>query len=226
MASELDLYNLALSHLGEDALLDDPDADPPPRGLRVARALAAPLIDAALRKHAFQCATRRFVLPQLDIPPSIDWRFPAAFGLPIGLLRVISVSTGRRWERGSVDVTNGSGAVTARREVIFASGNRALEAVLVVRPSFEGIDAALFDYLGCALAARMAGPMQSDKGLAQIKAKEAFRLWDDAVSAEISEFGNEPALFESTWLLARGGGDLSAGPCDYDNTIVQDHGRV
>ena len=224
MASELDLYNLALAHLGEEELLEDADADPPSKALRVAQALAPAMIDAALRKHAWQCATRRYTLPQLEIPPATDWRYPAAFAVPDGLIRVLSVATGRRWERGSVDVRDTAGALTARRDVLFASGSVALPAVLVVRPAFEAIDAALFDYLGLELAARMAGPMQADKSLAQLKRQEAATAWSDAISAEISEFGNEPAPFNSTWLDARGGGDPFGG--EYDLSIVQDHGRL
>lgn len=88
MASEVDIANLALAHLGDDATIASLD---PPEGSTQAEHCARfyPMArDALLEMHSWRFATRRTVLAEL-VNPWPQWRH--AYAKPNGCLRVISV---------------------------------------------------------------------------------------------------------------------------------------
>lgn len=207
MPSELELYNSALSELGEETQISDPDTLTPGRQLRVLRGLLPTLRDAMLRSQPWLCCTRRRLLPILNTRTGDDWKYSAAFLLPVNWLRVWAVDERcRQWERGFAEERDGSGAVIATRAVIWGSGSTALRAVVIERPPYEQLDPLLFNAMAIGLARRAAGPLQADKALQRSLRDDAREAIADAIAAETSEFGNEGELFESRWLEARGGG--------------------
>lgn len=88
MASEVDIVNLALSHLGEDATVSSID---PPEGSAEAEhaAMFYPQArDALLEMHEWRFSTKR-VLLALTASNSFEWAY--AYALPVNMLRALAV---------------------------------------------------------------------------------------------------------------------------------------
>lgn len=91
MTSEVDLCNLALSHLGDEA---DIIAISPPDGSRQAAHCARfyPLArDAVLQSFPWSFATKRITLAAMTNPSPHDWQY--AYALPATCLRPLSALT-------------------------------------------------------------------------------------------------------------------------------------
>lgn len=88
MASVVDICNLALAHLGEDATISSID---PPEGSAEAEHAATfyPMArDALLEMHEWRFATKR-VLLALTASDTFEWGY--AYALPSGMLRALAV---------------------------------------------------------------------------------------------------------------------------------------
>ena len=88
MASVVDIVNLALSHLGEDATVSSID---PPEGSAEAEHASVfyPMArDALLEMHEWRFATKR-VLLALTSSDTFEWSY--AYALPSGMLRALAV---------------------------------------------------------------------------------------------------------------------------------------
>lgn len=88
MASEVDICNLALARLGDNATVASID---PPEGSAQAEHCArfyAMARDSLLEMHAWKFATRRVQLAKLTVP-SWDWSF--AYAAPTGALKLLGV---------------------------------------------------------------------------------------------------------------------------------------
>lgn len=88
MSSEVDIVNLALSHLGEDATVSSID---PPEGSAESEhaAMFYPMArDAMLEMHEWRFATKR-VLLALTTSDTFEWEY--AYALPSGMLRALAV---------------------------------------------------------------------------------------------------------------------------------------
>lgn len=100
MASEVDICNLALSHLGQDANITaiDPldgsfEADKAATFYPIAR-------DELLEKHAWRFATVRKALTQLSLTPAGKWLY--AYSVPNGMVRGLAL-----YLQGETDENNG-----------------------------------------------------------------------------------------------------------------------
>lgn len=88
MSSEIDIVNLALSHLGEDATVSSID---PPEGSAEAEhaAMFYPMArDTLLEMHEWRFATKRVLLALLD-SDVFEWSY--SYALPSGMLRALAV---------------------------------------------------------------------------------------------------------------------------------------
>ena len=88
MSSVVDLCNLALSHLGDDATVASID---PPEGSAQAEHCARfyPTVrDALLEMHAWNFWIRRVALAQLDVP---TWSWTYAYAVPAGAIKLLAV---------------------------------------------------------------------------------------------------------------------------------------
>jgi len=88
MASEVDICNLALAHLGDNATIASID---PPEGSAQAEHCARfyPVArDALLELHDWKFATRRAALAELDVD---SWNWVYAYAQPSGVLRLLAV---------------------------------------------------------------------------------------------------------------------------------------
>lgn len=90
MASEVDISNLALAHLGDEATVSSIN---PPEGSAQAEHCARyyPMArNTVLESHAWNCATKRKPLVELAaVTPPASWAF--AYAVPNGCLRVLAV---------------------------------------------------------------------------------------------------------------------------------------
>lgn len=89
MASEVDISNLALSRLGDDATVSSLD---PPEGSTQAEQCATfyPIArDSLLELHNWKFATRRIALAPVDLPDNAGWGY--AYAEPADCIQVISV---------------------------------------------------------------------------------------------------------------------------------------
>jgi hypothetical protein len=88
MASAVDICNLALAHLGDEATVSSID---PPEGSTQAEHCARfyPLArDALLEMHTWSFATKRVVLAQTGTPPD-SWEF--SYALPSACIRAVAL---------------------------------------------------------------------------------------------------------------------------------------
>ncbi len=201
MADELELINGALAELGQDRFIVDLEEDPPSRPLRVAQGLLPALRDSMLRGYPWLCAQRRRTLSALVLDETHgDWKFSRAYALPEDTLRVFMVDSRCEWTRGWAKTPT-----EERRDAILTNHATPLRVVTIERVSFDELDACLHRAMTLALAARMAGPLQADRGVTRAIREEADRALGEAISADVGETGNTAPVFESAWLSARDG---------------------
>jgi hypothetical protein len=89
MASDVDICNLALSHVANDANITSIDPpDPTVEADHCARFY--PIVrDQILESHAWRFATRRIALAELAVNPVDHWAF--AYGVPAQLIRPLAI---------------------------------------------------------------------------------------------------------------------------------------
>lgn len=89
MASDVDVCNLALAHLGDDATVSSID---PPEGSAQASHCARfyPIArDTLLEMHNWSFASRRAALAQLDVTPPSSWKY--AYAAPSDMVNVVAL---------------------------------------------------------------------------------------------------------------------------------------
>lgn len=174
MASETDIANLALAHLGDNATVSSLD---PPEGSAQAEHCARfyPIArDTMLEAHNWKFATRRATLALLDVE-SFNWSY--AYAEPSGAMRIVSIlpseelstDAGEKFETGGDDDGN---------SLIYTNLEDAT-ALYTVRVTDTTKFSPLFvDALSRLLAAYLAGPvLKGDVGKAEAKAQmQYFRL--------------------------------------------------
>lgn len=99
MSSEVEICNLALAHLGDDATVASID---PPEGSPQAEHCARfyPIArDTLLEMHPWSFATRRIQLAELDVP---SWSWDYAYAYPASCVKILSVLP---YQSGSDDET-------------------------------------------------------------------------------------------------------------------------
>jgi len=185
MASVVEICNRALDKLGEAPIVSLAD------DIKASRACArayAPVRDAVLRDHPWNCAIHRTALAaEADAPA---WGYARRFPLPVDCLRVLDVEQeGPRW------IVEGRAVLTDAAPPLRIRYVRRLT------------DSTLFDpLLAEALAARLA--VELCEALTQSNTKRQMLLEDYAeiVTRARSADGQEgvpAALAESPWVLAR-----------------------
>lgn len=203
MASELDIMNDALAHLGEEVQLTDLAADPAPRQQRLFRALLPSLRDATLRKHPWLCAERRLTVTRHPLDAAPDWAFAHVYLLPEDTMRVWDVDTDLPWQAGSWTERDASNVVVRRHKALFAAAAGPLKLKTVERIAYEHMDALLADVLAKDLASLAAGPLQADKALKRALRDDAREALAMAVTAETSEFRDNASIPRGRFLSVR-----------------------
>lgn len=189
MASEVEIANLALAHLGDAATVSSLD---PPEGSAQAEHCSRfyPIArDAALEMHTWKFCTRRVRLAALDVD-SFEWAF--AYAEPSGCLRTLailsdtSVSTS---EGQSYETESGDGDTAT----IYTNQENA-----VLRYTARVTDTTKFppmvvDAISRLLASYLAGPIiKGDAGKAEAKAQ--YTLFRTVLSQAIVSDSNQRKL--------------------------------
>lgn len=174
MASEIDVCNLALAHLGDDATVASID---PPEGSAQAEHCARfyPIArDTLLESHNWKFATRRATLAQLDVE-SFNWAF--AYAEPNNALRIVSILPADAviTDEGEEFETVGD---DAGRSLIFTDLEDATAIYTTVVTDTTKFPPLFIDALARLLASYLAGPvLKGDVGKAEAKAQfQAFRM--------------------------------------------------
>jgi hypothetical protein len=165
MASEVDICNLALAHLGDNATVASID---PPEGSAQAEhcALFYPIArDALLEQHAWKFATKRVLLASLDAP---TWEWAYAYAQPSDALRLLAVLP----ESSSSDEAQEYEAETdSDGRAILLTNQQAANLRYIARVTDTTAFSPLFvNALSWLLAAHLAGPViKGDAGAAMAK---------------------------------------------------------
>ena len=201
MASEVDVCNLALARLGDNATVASID---PPEGSAQAEHCArfyAIARDSLLEMHAWKFATRRVQLAKLTVP-SWDWSF--AYAEPTGalkLLGVLSATASNDDETQSYEAesdTNGTAIILTNQE------GASLRFVARVTDTTK-FSPLFVDALAWLLASYLAGPvLKGDAGAAMAKAcLQSFLLVFS--NAKVSDANQRRVRSEHTpdWISGR-----------------------
>lgn len=184
MASVVEICNRALDKLGETpiaSLADDIKAS------RACNRAFAPVRDAVLRDHPWNCAIGRAALAADGQAPV--WGYARRFPLPVDCLRVLDIAVETRW-------------IVEGRAILTDAG-----APLQIRYIRRVDDPNLFDPLFVeALAARLA--VELCEALTQSNTKRQALLEDygrivERARAADGQEGLPAPLAESPWVLAR-----------------------
>ena len=201
MASEVDICNLALARLGDNATVASID---PPEGSAQAEHCArfyAVARDSLLEMHAWKFATRRVLLAKLTVE-SWDWAF--AYAEPTGalkLLGVLSPSASNDEETQPYETesdANGASIILTNQE------DASLRFVARVTDTTK-FSSLFVDALSWLLASYLAGPViKGDTGAAMAKAcMQSFMLvFSDA---KMSDANQRKVRMEHTpaWISGR-----------------------
>lgn len=196
--SQLSVVNLAFAHLGEP-VVDAITGDPKPANVVKALAAWPQALDVACSKAPWLCCLERATIARTPTPDEDevngvagDWAFDYVFKLPVETLRIWYVDDCEQsfaWERSRVI----QGAFVGR-PVIRATTEGPIKAAYTRRTIPELLSPLLIEALGLELAARLAGPIQSDAVKARDLRKQAAEAYGLAMGAEAGEFGGGDTL--------------------------------
>lgn len=179
--TEVEVCNLALTELGEDAItsLDD-DSD----RARVCKKFYGPSRNATLRAHPWNFALKRAQLAQLATAPA--WGFSYAYQLPSDCLRVLRF-----------DVDGAVWRIEARTLVTNESEAKVLYIAETIDPNL--FDATFADTLAAHLAWRLAYTVTGKRNLGA----QMWELYKQRLAAARTADGMEgvPEQFESDDLI-------------------------
>lgn len=198
MPSQLQVINTAFGHLGEDTVAQI-TGDPKPANVVKALTHWEQALDTALARHPWLCALQRMTIAR-SATATGDWAYPYVFELPFDTLRIWTVDQANdfKWERSTVQ----TGAFVGR-PVIRAATVGPLKAAIVRRQIPELLTPLLAVALEYELAARLAGPIQSDAVLAKALRDKAEAAYALAQGSEAGEHGGEDLVITSPMTAAR-----------------------
>lgn len=167
MASEVDICNLALARLGDNATVASID---PPEGSAQAEHCARfyPVArDSLLEMHAWKFATRRVLLAQLTTD---TWNWSFAYAEPTGVLKLLAVlpasASGDAESQEYEAETDGNGT-----PIILTNQEGASLRYVAHVTDTTGFSPLFVDALAWLLASYLAGPvLKGDAGAAMAKA--------------------------------------------------------
>lgn len=209
MASEVDICNVALSHLGDSATVASLD---PPEGSAQAEHCARfyPMArDALLSLHTWSFATRRTVLAQLAIAAP-GWAY--AYTLPTDALDIFAIVA-------PGDVDPGSSCMPVRQHPYVreanANGNQVIYCNVedaIARYSMRVEDTTRFSPLFVSaltwqLASMLAGPIiKGDAGMAEAKrCLQMVQVFLAQARVADANQHHTPSQHVPNWVAARGG---------------------
>ena len=201
MASEVDISNLALSRIGDEATVSSIN---PAEGSAQAEHCARfyPMArDSLLESHGWRFATRRAVLAGLSIP---TWAWSYAYALPSGLIRVLAVLPPEAPSEADTQRYE-TEADSAGNPVIYTDQPSATLRYIARVTDTTKFSPLFVDALAWLLASYLAGPiLKGDAGVKMAAAcLEAYRTVFSA--AKVSDANQRDVRAKSTapWIRVR-----------------------
>lgn len=201
MASEVDICNLALARLGDNATVASID---PPEGSAQAEHCArfyAVARDSLLEMHAWKFATRRVLLAKLTVE-SWDWSF--AYAEPAGALKLLGVLSATASNDDETQPYEAESAANGAAIILTNQEGASLRFVARVTDTTK-FSPLFVDALAWLLASYLAGPvLKGDAGAAMAKAcLQSFMLAFS--NARVSDANQRKVRPEHTpaWIAGR-----------------------
>ena len=201
MASEVDICNLALARLGDNATVASID---PPEGSAQAEHCArfyAVARDSLLEMHAWKFATRRVQLANLTVP-SWDWSF--AYAEPTGTLKLLGVLSATASNDDETQPYEAESDATGAAIILTNQESASLRFVARVTDTTK-FSPLFVDALAWLLASYLAGPvLKGDAGAAMAKTcLQSFMLAFS--NAKVSDANQRKVRPEHTpaWIAGR-----------------------
>lgn len=201
MASEVDICNLALARLGDNATVASID---PPEGSAQAEHCArfyAVARDSLLEMHAWKFATRRVLLAKLTVE-SWDWSF--AYAEPAGALKLLGVLSATASNDDETQPYEAESAANGTAIILTNQEGASLRFVARVTDTTK-FSPLFVDALAWLLASYLAGPvLKGDAGAAMAKAcLQSFMLAFS--NARVSDANQRKVRPEHTptWIAGR-----------------------
>ena len=201
MASEVDICNLALARLGDNATVASID---PPEGSAQAEHCArfyAVARDSLLEMHAWKFATRRVLLAKLTVE-SWDWAF--AYAEPTGALKLLGVLSATASNDDETQPYEAESAANGAAIILTNQEDASLRFVARVTDTTK-FSPLFVDALAWLLASYLAGPvLKGDAGAAMAKTcLQSFMLAFS--NAKVSDANQRKVRPEHTpaWIAGR-----------------------
>ena len=201
MASEVDICNLALARLGDNATVASID---PPEGSAQAEHCArfyAVARDSLLEMHAWKFATRRVLLAKLTVE-SWDWAF--AYAEPTGALKLLGVLSATASNDDETQPYEAESAANGAAIILTNQEDASLRFVARVTDTTK-FSPLFVDALAWLLASYLAGPvLKGDAGAAMAKTRlQSFMLAFS--NAKVSDANQRKVRPEHTpaWIAGR-----------------------
>lgn len=198
MASKTEIANRALTKLGEDRIIDLLDDTERARTLN---SLYDTCLDAELRSHLWNFATKRASLPRMvDIPA---YGFEFQYQLPSDLVRLIQVNDWWYWRGGADYYGSSNSEYQVEGRLILTNYNAPLPIRYIARVDEPGLYDALFvEAFSCKLAMEACERITQSNTKLQAVQQQYMASIRAAVRADALE--NPPqALPDESWMLAR-----------------------
>lgn len=201
MASEVDIANLALARLGDNATVASLD---PPEGSVQAEHCARfyPLArDALLEMHAWKFATRRVLLAKLAVP---SWNWSFAYAEPADVLKLLGVFPAKAANDDETQPYEAESATTGASIILTNQEDASLRFIARVTDTTR-FPPLFVDALAWLLASYLAGPiLKGDAGAAMAKAcLQSFMLvFSNAKVSDTNQRKVRPE-HKAAWIAGR-----------------------
>lgn len=190
-SSEIDIYNMALDLLEEEAAVDPQDDRAPVRWLN---RNYGPTRDSLLRQHPWNFAICRIALPELQDRPAFGWRHQ--YQMPADTLRILPLTDSGEFNGRPVPhVIEGLRILTNEPPSLKARYVRRIENTARFDPIFV-------ELLATTLAMKMAHWMTGKRTLMETLTMMLREINDNARLLDALE-GTPEAVEDNDWIDAR-----------------------
>lgn len=200
MASDVDICNLALSRLGDDATVSSID---PPEGSQQAEHCARfyPIArDTALSMHDWNFASRRANLAVLSNVPCAPWRF--AYALPAQLIKAVCVLEPTGVQDAAFVIESSSNDTP----VLLTDQESALLKYVARFTDAARFPTLFVDALVWLLASHIAGPLikgETGAGMAQQAYQAYLGALQRAIAGDMAQYQPDAPAPQTPWIKDR-----------------------
>lgn len=205
MATEIDICNLALTHIGDPgnvASIDPPEASTQARYCARLYPLAR---DEILEAHPWRFATRRLALSSVTLPAAFKGEWQFAYALPTGCLRPLAVYVPGLTDVGGVEAFTIEAVDNAGAQLVLANVDGAFLRYITSIEDANRYPPSFVLALSYLLASKLASPLTRNGEIIgamdkiyRVGLEEAKRF--DAAAQNAEQWHEEASPF---WLASR-----------------------